>query len=353
MIYVHSLLKRHGPGLLLLTAVLGLLVAGAPQVQAQYSVLYSFGTGNPDGAFPAAELIFDSKGNLYGTTSSTSNTCYGGTVFELSPPSGGVGPWTETVLHCFSDPYSGAAPRSSLIFDSQGNLYGVTTQGGTFDCSDGDGVSCGVVFELSPPSEGGGSWTETVLYGFRGRGDGSTPVGRLIFDSEGNLYGTTSYTWYLESGSGVVFELSPPSGGAGSWTQTVLYTFTGASDGGSPEAGLIFDSKGNLYGTTLYGGAGSGVAFELSPPSGGGPWTETVLYTFTGASDGGLPFAGLISDSQGNLYGTTEEGGHCAKGTGCGVVFELSPPAVASARGLKPCSTRSRVRATAAIPLGA
>ena len=210
MIYVHSLLKRHGPGLLLLAAVLGLLAAGALQVQAQYSVLYSFGTGNPDGAFPAGELIFDSKGNLYGTTSSTANACYGGTVFELSPPSGGVGPWTETVLYCFGGGIDGSAPRSSLIFDSQGNLYGVTTQGGIYDCSQGgDGIGCGVVFELSPPSGGGGSWTKSVLYSFRGRGDGSMPAGRLIFDPEGNLYGTTYYSWYLESGSGVAFELSP------------------------------------------------------------------------------------------------------------------------------------------------
>jgi uncharacterized repeat protein (TIGR03803 family) len=148
----------------------------------------------------------------------------------------------------------------------------------------------------------------TVLHFFTGAGDGGYPVAALIADSNGNLYGTTSGG---AQGLGAVFELSPPTTAGGAWTETVLHAFTGARDGGNPQAGLITDSKGNLFGTTAAGGASNaGVVFELSPPAGRQrEWTETVLYAFTGGSDGGYPQAGLIADSNGNLYGTTHAGG--------------------------------------------
>ena len=309
---------------------------------AQYaeSIPYTF-AGGSDGASPASGLIFDSKGNLYGTAVNGGNTsgsnCPGqdpptgcGVVFELTPPSGGSGPWTETVLYTFQGGSDGAYPQSNLIFDSKGSLYGTTSNGGDTSGTICSGIGgCGVVFELSPPTGGSGSWTETVLYTFTGGNDGSVPYASLIFDFSGNLYGTAS-----GGGSGldgVVFELSPPSGGHGPWTETPLYSFTGADDGGSPLANLIFDSSGNLYGTTYGGGSSHGVVFALSPPSGTGSWTESVLYTFTGHADGGYPYAGLTFDSKGNLFGTTAIGGDrsgatCKRTAGCGVVFELSPP---------------------------
>ena len=277
---------------------------------------------------------------VYGGNTSGSN-CPGqdpptgcGVVFELTPPSGGTGPWTETVLYTFQGGSDGAYPQSSLIFDSRGNLFGTTSNGGKLSGSCSGLGGCGVVFELSPPSGGKAPWTETVLYTFQGGNDGAFPYASLIFDSNGNLYGTTS-----GGGTGLdgtVFELSPPSGSPSTWTETALYSFTGSSDGGSPLAGVIFDSSGNLYGTTYSGAHGLGVVFELSPPSGGsGSWSEDVLFVFTGHGDGGLPFAGLTFDSKGNLYGTTAIGGltsgaTCKKSGGCGVVFELSPPGVGS-----------------------
>ncbi len=302
------------------------------------TMLYTF-TGGHDGGIPYASLTFDSKGNLYGTTSHGGDTsgsnCAGiggcGVVFELSPPTGGKGHWTETVLYSFTGSNDGGVPYASVIFDAAGNLYGTTSGGGS--------STYGVVFELSPPSREKSPWNENVLYAFTGADDGESPLAGLIFDSKGNLYGTA---FGGKAGYGVAFALTPPSGGSGPWTEAVLYAFHSRSDGGYPYAGLIFDSKGNLYGTTSNGGdtfgsnchatRGCGVAYELSAPTGGsGDWTETTLYSFTGGSDGGYPDAGLIFDSKGNLYGATGQGGNlsgsnCSGSSGCGVVFELSPP---------------------------
>ena len=336
-------LKRFAPKMLLLAGVLVLAFAAIRPAQAQYtqSVPYTF-TGGGDGAAPAAGLISDSKGNLYGTAAyggdTSGSSCPGqnpptgcGVIFELSPPSVGGGPWTETVLYTFTGGSDGGVPYAGLTFDSKGNLYGTTSHGGDTSGSNCSGIGgCGVVFELSPPSVGGGPWTETVLCTFTGGSDGGVPYAGLIFDAGGNLYGTTSGGG--SSTYGVVFELSPPSGGSSPWNETVLYAFTGVDDGESPLASLIFDSKGNLYGIAFGGKAGYGVAFELTPPSGGsGPWNEAVLYTFHSRSDGAYPYAGLIFDSKGNLYGTTSNGGdtsgsNCKATRGCGVVFELSPP---------------------------
>jgi len=285
------------------------------------ALLYSFcqSSGCPDGSVPHAGMIFDSNGKLYGTTSDGGNSSRSGVVFELSPPVGGHGPWTETVLYtfCVDDPCSdGKQPEAGLIFDSHGNLYGTTFEGGAH--------GAGAVFELSPAD--GGTWTESVLYSFCGASgcaDGASPVAGLIFDSAENLYGTTQGGG--AHGAGAVFELSPAGGGT--WTENILWSFcsvSGCPDGYTPLAGLIFDSQGNLYGTAQGGGANGngGVAFELSP-AGGGTWTESVLQSFclASCSEGSSPQAALIFDSRGNLFGTTYAGGS----TDHGVVFELTP----------------------------
>lgn len=332
-----------------LLAMLTFVVMMAQPAHAQYleTVPDTF-TGANDGAAPAAGLIFDLKGNLYGTSVNGGDTagsnCPGlnpptgcGVVFELTPPSGGTGPWTETVLYTFTGGSDGAYPQASLIFDSKGNLYGTTSNGGNMSGTICTGLGgCGVVFELSPPKGGTGPWTDTTIYTFTGnKGDGAVPYASVIFDGEGNLYGTTigggTGDGKGNNQDGTVFELTPPNGGTGPWTETVLYSFTGLADGANPFAGVIFDSHGNLYGTTNGGGSDFGVVFELSPPSGGGNWTETPIYTFTGRTDGSYPYAGVIFDSKGNLYGTTAIGGTksgatCKRTNGCGVVFEVSPP---------------------------
>jgi uncharacterized repeat protein (TIGR03803 family) len=286
------------------------------------TILYTF-TGNPtsgpDGAYPAAGLLFDSAGNLYGTTSQ--GGIYGqGTVFKLTRTSGGK--WKETVIHAFLGyPGDGANPLTGLVSDSAGNLFGTTSAGGNGGgCGDQyTQASCGTVFELSPVGNG---WTETILHNFQGGTDGCFPAGGLIFDQSGSLYGTSQfgigggYDCFL--GVGTVFKLTRGSGGT--WTESVLYAFTGNGDGGNPAGALIFDSAGNLYGT----GAppsylGSGTVFELNPGS-GGTWTETVLYNLNGPS-----YSGLIFDKAGNLYGTIEYGGSSSCTQGCGSIFELSP----------------------------
>lgn len=282
------------------------------------TVLFNF-TGAETGSTPAAALIFDQAGNLYGTTYN-GGLKNGGTAFELSP--GADGKWTETLLHTFAGGKDGANPSASLIFDGAGNLYGTTFHGGSSTCSGG----CGTVFELSPTS--GRAWKESVLYRFcpeKGCSDGSTPYSAVIFDSAGNLYGTTGYGGNVKCGAGmgcgVVYELTPNS--SASWTESVLYSFCAKDDcrdGAYPLDSLIFDEAGNLYGTAEQGGTvGGGTVFELSPGS-NGSWTEKVLHSFNG-TDGDAPYAGLIFDKAGNLYGTTFEGGS----GGGGVVYALTP----------------------------
>jgi uncharacterized repeat protein (TIGR03803 family) len=276
---------------------------------------------NTDGSVPLTNLIADSAGNFYGTT--TLGGAYGyGTVFELVKSSGGT--WTDQILYSFKhglDFNTGASP-SPLIFDSHGNLFGETA----YDGQSGDGT----VFELSPA--GGGKWTFEQLHTFTRGANGGQPYGGLVIDSAGNLYGTTEYGGKSSAcGSlkcGIVFELTQSSG----WTENVLYNFAGgAADGANPLAGLVFDQRGNLYGTTQFGGdlatctKGCGVVFELSPAS--GSWMEQLLYAFTNSNgDGREPSANLIFDSFGNLYGTTSGGG-TNHATCCGTVFKLSPGA--------------------------
>ncbi len=280
--------------------------------QVQEKVLYNF--AGTDGTGPMAGLIMDAAGNLYGTTDKGGTYDYG-TVFELMPASGGG--WTETVLHSFNnDGVDGAYPQAGLIFDAAGNLYGTTHSGGPHnaDCFH----DCGTVFELTPAA--GGTWTEKVLHNFSStRTDGAFPASGLIFDGAGNLYGTTIFGGASGAGNGTAFELTPTAGGG--WTEKVLYSF--GPDGTYPQAGLVFDTAGNLYGTTPQGGAyGWGTVFELTPAAGGG-WTEQVLHSFSDYSDGSIPYAGLIIDGAGNLYSTTSGGGTYYAGT----VFEMTPTA--------------------------
>jgi uncharacterized repeat protein (TIGR03803 family) len=277
----------------------------ATRTIAQETVLYNF-TGGSDGSSPEGPLVSDSSGNLYGTTLNGGNYS-AGAVFELSPQAGGG--WSETVLHSFAGGSDGTNPWAGVIFDAAGNLYGTTYGGGTYNF--------GTVFELSPQT--GGGWTETVVHNFKA-GDGQQPTGGLVLDSAGNLYGTTQQGGSF--GEGVVFELSQ-SGGA--WTETVLHSFNPSGlDGQVPSCTLIFDSAGNLYGTTGSGGSGGGgTVFELSPSSGGG-WTERRLSNFKHAgTDPYYPAAGLVFDAAGNLYTTTAFGGVYSVGT----VIELSPKA--------------------------
>jgi uncharacterized repeat protein (TIGR03803 family) len=280
-------------------------------------ILCDFGgffDGTMNGSRPSASLVFDPNGKLYSTTRAGGPHAYG-TVFELSPNSDET--WTESVLHFFvGHPTDGFTPIGNVVFDSAGNLYGTTRNGGAY--------SYGNIFELSPV--GDGTWTETVLYNFakdsKNNPVGSEPGGGLIVDASGNLYGTTSGGG--ANGGGTLFELSPSNGG--SWSVKVLHRFGKGVDGIEPTGGLVADVSGNLYGVTSRGGPYSsgtvygGTVFKLSPV-GNGSWTETILHNFGKGTDGGAPVGGLIFDSLGNLYGTTFGGGLY----GAGVVFEITP----------------------------
>ena len=216
------------------------------------------------------------------------------------------------MLNKFTGGSSGGTPYSGLIADAAGNLYGTATAGGI----NGNGV----VFKLAPPAAPGGSWTETALHQFTGAPDGSAPFAGLVADSAGNLYGTAIKGG--ASGHGVVFKLAAPTPD-GAWAETVIETFPGGAQGAVPYAGLILDSSGNLYGTTQKGGiSGNGTVFKLvAPTTPGGKWTETVLYKFNGGSAGSAPYAGLLADKNGNLYGTTTKGGTVNNG----VAYEVQP----------------------------
>jgi uncharacterized repeat protein (TIGR03803 family) len=317
--------RRLSVGLIAaLTIITAGLFAMASSAIAQEQVLYNFNGDSINGAaHPTAAMVFDAAGNLYGTTSDGGGNCgsFGcGTVFELSPEAGGG--WTTKLLYRFPSSFLyGFYPLGGVILDPAGNLYGTTVYGGT-------GTNCGLVhpgtvFELSPAPTG--LWTAKVLHNFGSAAncaDGGNPFGSLSFDAAGNLYGTT--TGGGTYGYGTVFELSPARDG--SWNQKVLHSFDG-EDGQGPESNLVFDSTGNLYGTTWGGGAGNyGTVFELMPGEGGN-WTEKVLHNFYYGSNGYQPLAGVIFDAEGNLYSTTQLGGNASCFDGCGTVFELTPQA--------------------------
>ena len=312
-------------------------------------MLYSFQGGTTDGEYPAGGVVFDKAGNLYGATTDGGGQCpptQCGIVFQLAPPTGKGDPWTETVLHIFKGNGSGDGntPAGSVIIDSAGNLYGTTGYGGTGNCILlGGKVGCGTVYELSPPTQKGGAWTETILYSFPTPKQGYLPNGNLVFDSAGNLYGATMFgggegttcdPYYQYCGA--VFELSPPKHKGGVWTEKLLHGFAGmrpgssTGDGASPNGGLVLDSKGAIYGTTSIGGyncphnsnQGCGTVFNLiPPPNKGGDWSENILHRFKAAPDGSGPQSGVIIDASGRLCGTTGGGGPWSWGT----VFCLKP----------------------------
>jgi uncharacterized repeat protein (TIGR03803 family) len=242
-----------------------------------------------------------------------------GTILSLSTTSFAQ---TESVLYSFTGGDDGYSPASSLIFDAAGNLYGTTTFGGPPNTRYCGGNGCGVVFQLSPNGTGG--WTYSVIYAFTGAGDGAEPYAGLTLDALGNLYGTASIggpSSACTGGCGVAFKLAP--NGSSGWAYAVIHGFRN-TDGASPQASMVFDSSGHLYGTTYYGGtSGYGVAFRLSPHGTG--WTEMVLHSFTIGTDGGWPNSVVIDAASGILYGTTYLGGthgHCLT-SGCGVVFKV------------------------------
>ena len=280
-----------------------LILMVAASATAGETILHSFNAG--DGSFPYGGLVADAVGNLYGTTT-MGGAFYEGTVFELQPkPSGG---WAEKVIYSFnSNGIDGTQPYSSLVFDKAGNLYGTTYGGGTY------GV--GTVFKLTPRS--GRSWKETILYNFISTRDGQAPVAGVVFDSAGNLYGTTPGGGLYSNGT--VYELTPTA--KGQWTETILHDFN-SSDDKYPVAAVIIDAAGNLYGTTVYGGDyDSGTVFEVSP-QGNGQWNESVLFPMSDLTVGSYPYASLIFDTAGNLYGTTFGDLNFS-----GSIFELSPQA--------------------------
>lgn len=319
------------------------------------TILHAF-TGGADGGVPIGGPILDSAGNLYGTTiggGSKGLNCTGcGVAFELIP--GANGGWTEKVLYSFDqqigDPLG---PQGPLVFDANGNLYGTSSGGGSyFD---------GTVFELTPGADGSwtnkviysftsgtgayypqggvaidnagnlygvadggrygfgtvyelvagtnGTWTEKVLYSFTGGNDGAGAYGRLTIDQSGNLYGVTAGGGLHDYG--VVFELMP--GANGTWTEKVVHALPGGPGGSNPTVGVVMDAAGNLYGAAYY------VVFELIPNA-NGTWTEKVLHDFRGGTDGASAMSGLILDKAGNLYGTTDNGGYHR-----GTVFVLIP----------------------------
>ena len=303
--------KKSSASLTIVSAILVVTLMAATHGLTQEKVLHNFGNGE-DGSEPYAGLVFDSSGNLFGTTY-VGGTHGFGTLFEMSPTvSGG---WTERVLLNLNQEAPGYHSFDSLILDGSSNLYGTNFEGGTT----GGGNS----FELRRWPKGG--WTEKILCDFGGHVDntenGTLPMASLTFDSAGNLYGTTHSGGPTPDGS--VFELMPATDGT--WTESVLHFFAqGPADGFGPTSNLIFDSSGNLYGTTEYGGAHSfGTVFKLSPGT-DGTWTETLLYSFL-KKEGQNPWGGLIFDSSGNLYGTTQAGGAYAGNALSGTVYELSP----------------------------
>jgi uncharacterized repeat protein (TIGR03803 family) len=290
--------------------------------------LHAFAGGVSDGAFPSGNLVKDTSGNLFGSTSAggAANT---GTVFELSPPAQSGGAWTETILHAFSYGTSdGDDPTGGLSWGPGGALYGVTEFGGTYNSSYCESNGCGTIFQLKPPAQQGGTWTESVLYNFPNTGC-CWNYQDLVYRN-GSLYGATFQLGEYYAGS--AFQLTPPSQQGGQWSYRDIYSFEGnnGAAGYWLAAGVAFDSKGNIYGAANDGGTiGGGTVFELQAPTqAGGAWTFDLLHNFNGApTDGTNSQAPLAVDSKGNVYGVTVAGGAQSRylcGDGCGVVFELS-----------------------------
>jgi uncharacterized repeat protein (TIGR03803 family) len=287
---------------LALAFVLTLAVPGTVHAQ-NYQVLYNF-AGGRDGAQPYAGLSIDRGGKLYGTTHSGNEGVNWGVVFQFRRAGTG---WIFAALQLFD-----GALAARAIIGPDGSLYGTSP-------NNLDQYRSGYVFNLRPQLNACTTaicnWNATVIYGFSGGADGGQPrYGDVVFDAQGHMYGTTSVGG---NGLGVVYKMTQ-SGGV--WSEQPIYAFSGTPDGATPFGGVVFDSMGNMYGATTQGGAnGLGAVYELSPNGGG--WSERVIYSFTGGTDGGYPTAGLYIDNVGNLFGSTSNGGSGGGGT----VFELSP----------------------------
>jgi uncharacterized repeat protein (TIGR03803 family) len=329
------------PALVVIFAIVASSVSAAEWKE---KVLYSFQggiDGGPDGAVPAGGVVFDKEGNLYGATADGGSGCISsgcGTVFQLVPPAQKGGAWKENILYMFRGT-DGSNPEGGVILDAAGNVYGTTAYGGSGPCTlFGSTVGCGVVYEMIRPAQAKGTWKEKILYNFQGDRDGQFPIGDLVFDKAGNLYGATQFgggygscdaPFYQHCGT--IFELVAPKTKGGKWTEKLLHSFKAGKDGANPNGGLVFDRKGAIYGTT-YSGAnrdcdfgqgeiGCGMVFKLLPPGAKeSAWTEHVLHRFRAADDGGQPNGSLVLDETGRLYGTAGGGANQGKG----VFFRLS-----------------------------
>jgi uncharacterized repeat protein (TIGR03803 family) len=284
-----------GKLVLALASAIGLVAAAASCAQAQtLNVVHNF-TGGSDGADPVDGFTMSATGTLYGTASSGGDSGYG-VVFKVT------GKGNETVLHSFAGGSDGATPNGGMVRDASGALFGTTAAGGA--------SGSGTVFRVKGAKE-------AVLYSFAGGTDGADPQAGLVMDAAGNLYGTTSMGG--SAGNGTVFELVAPKKKNGPWKEIVLYSFGTGTDGATPVSGVSLDAAGNLYGTTSLGGAyGYGTIFRLTP---GSAWTENILHSFQNTDDGAYPYAGLVFDAAGNLYGAATQGGTAGGGT----VFKLRP----------------------------
>jgi len=291
----HEAKSSTGKLALALASVVGLAAVAMPCAQAQtLNVVHSF-SGGSDGGNPIDGFVMGPTGMLYGTAVSGGDSGYG-VVFRVT------GKGNETVLHSFAGGTDGAIPNGGVIADASGALFGTTTAGGA--------AGFGTVFRAKGTKE-------KVLYSFAGGTDGADPQAGLFMDAAGNLYGTTAQGG--SAGNGTVFELVAPTKKNGPWKEIVLYSFGTGTDGATPVSGVHLDAAGNVFGTTSLGGAyGYGTIFQLTP---GSAWKETVLHSFQNADDGAYPYAGLISDAAGNLYGAATQGGTAGGGT----VFKLRP----------------------------
>jgi uncharacterized repeat protein (TIGR03803 family) len=276
-------------------------------------IIDNFGFISPTFSCPCPGVTFDSTGHLYGTAGGFSSHDPFGAVLEL----GHVSPfnWYQLLPHVFLGGSDGSGGNGPVVLDPAGNLYSTTEQGGTNLVGD--------VFKLASAMSRFG-WVETQLYSFRGGADGAYPTAGVVFDTTGNLYGTT--TQGGTAGAGTVFKLTPNPDGT--WSESVLYSFQGGSDASAPNSTVTFDAEGNLYGTAGGGAYGHGAVFKLTRS--GDQWTESVVYSFTGGLDGDSPSGGVILDSTGNIYGTTQYGGAyptCNDGPPfCGgVAYEITP----------------------------
>jgi uncharacterized repeat protein (TIGR03803 family) len=303
--------KRSAAWSVALLTLVGLVVL-AQSAQAQtYKVIHNF-TGGVDGANPAAGLTMDAAGNLYGTAASGGSGY--GTVFKLKHSGGG---WTFAPLYAFAGGDDAATPLAGITIGPDGTLYGDTYKGGgASDCVGG----CGTVYNLKPPARACSkalcTWSESVLHSFRldFSADGLSPLGNVVFDQNGNLFGITGAGGVQSKGT--VYELTLSNG---SWIENILYNFAGGNDGEWPLTGVVFGSGGNLYGTTPDGGSyNGGVVYQLTPSGSG--WVESVIHAFQPATDGRYP-VGMIADGAGNLYGATNQDGQ----SGAGTVYQLSP----------------------------